>query len=135
MIHSSLGESSRRQGWNGCQSKREGGHQEKMAYWIKAWAKDSIGLTESEALSLGPTWVYTRSSVYILWLLAWCFGETPMGAGVSLTLLSTLGILSLLLSCLVHPPCDGFCLVLFFFLWGLLFFEVRQRDWIHGEER
>lgn len=35
------------------------------------------GLTETSAAITESAWVCTRSSVCVLWLIAWCLGETP----------------------------------------------------------
>lgn len=37
----------------------------------------SGGFTETGSAITEPAWVCARSFAYILWLLAWCLGETP----------------------------------------------------------
>ena len=64
-----------------------------------------------------------------------------MGAGISLTLLLSLGTLRLLLGCLVQTSCKSFslsycmllCHVWLLSLGGLLFSEGKQRGRISGE--
>ena len=51
----------------------------------------SHGLAQSETARTGSAWVWNKSSMYILWLLAWCFVSLlTVGVGVSLTSLGTL---------------------------------------------
>ena len=60
-------------------------------------------LTAIEKVNMEPTWVYSRYSEYMLWLLAWCFPRTlTVEVGISLTLLPALGTVFLLLSYLVQ---------------------------------
>ena len=53
----------------------DGGHQENMA--TTSTKQGTCGLPGSEVACVGPAWVCTRLSAYMLWLLAWCFCETP----------------------------------------------------------
>lgn len=101
--------------------------------WRKAGERKqgSYGLSETEVASMRPACACTRSSVYKLWLLTWCFCGTSnsLNRCVSVWLLPTLTTL---------PPvglpfpasCEGFCLlslyifcpVWLFSLGGLIFF-------------
>lgn len=87
--------------------------------------------------SRGPVWIYTRFSVYMLWLLACCFvGLLTVGADVSL--LPARETRFLQLGCFVQPDLSAFSLfycVLFCPVWllslgSLLFSEGKQREWI-----
>lgn len=64
---------------------------------LKPWVK-LHGITE------------TRSSVYILKLLAWCFCGTPNSGRISLILLPSLRMLFHLLDYLVQPQYESFSL-------------------------
>lgn len=59
----------------------------------EAWSTESTrqgswGLREAEAAMVEPAWVYTTSSAYVLWCLAYCSGQTPVSErwGMPLTL-------------------------------------------------
>lgn len=84
----------------------------------RTWPTESIKkvsyrLTETEMASMCPEMVCTEPSEYMLWPLACCFwGLLLMRVGMSLTILSSHDTIFLLLDFLVHPPYEGFCLVL-----------------------
>lgn len=62
----------------------------------------SYGLSNTEAATMVPAWVYTRPSASVPWLSVDAFvGLLTVGAGISLVLSHALGILSLL-GCLVQ---------------------------------
>lgn len=57
-----------------------GGHQESMP--TESNKQDSYGQTENGEAAMDPEWVRTRSSAYMLWLIAWCFcGNLHNGRG------------------------------------------------------
>lgn len=94
--------------------------------------QDSHGLKESEAASMWPAWVYTRSTKYRLWLLAWCFvGILTVGACVALILLSAPE--TLLPICLPSPASKWgllLCLIVSCFVvfaWCFLAYLMRNR--------
>jgi hypothetical protein len=51
--------------------KRGKGHQESMAQEINK--AGLMGITETKEAIIEPAWICTRSSAYLLWLLACCF--------------------------------------------------------------
>lgn len=59
--------------------------------------------SDTEAESTGSKWIFTRSSVHMLWILAlWFYGTPNSGSRVSLTLWPALETLFLLSDCLVQ---------------------------------
>lgn len=96
----------------------------------------SQGLTETEAKMTEPVWVCTRSSVYVLYLLAGCFCGTPdSGSGGPSDSLPALGTPFFLLGCFTHSQyeslfqsyCILLCHVELIFLGSLLFSERKWR--------
>lgn len=51
----------------------------RIAWPTELTKQGSRGPTETEAASMGTAGVCTRSSVCMLWLLAWCLYRTPNG--------------------------------------------------------
>lgn len=95
-------------------------------------------------IKTGPDWVCTRSPVYMLWLLAWCFSELPaVRDSVSLTLLPVF--------CDSFPPIELSCpasvwvfwahlIVFYFVLFGFYLLEAwfvlkRKWKWCRSQER
>lgn len=60
----------------------EGMEDTKKTWPMELTKRGSHGLTETEMASTGPSWIYTRSSVYIVWLLTWCSGRIPNSGGM-----------------------------------------------------
>lgn len=102
------------------------GYQENMTHWIN-WAEliwthrlkqQAWSLCRSAPGApcnvIGPVVVCTRSSAYVLWLIAWYFCETPNNGGrfVSDSLTCFWNSFPPIFPCLVHPPYEGFHLVL-----------------------
>lgn len=84
-------------------------------------------LMETEAASTEPAWVCTRSSLYALWLLAWCScGLLTVGADVSLISLAVLGSLFLLLRCLALPLYEDFALSYYVLFCPVLLLSLRR---------
>ena len=82
------------------------GVQDSMRTWSSESTKQgSMELTETEATTMDPALVCTRSSAYILWFfsLGLFIGFPIVGAGMTLALLPAHGTCFLLLDCLVHP--------------------------------
>ena len=71
-LHSELRESCRRGGRKIVRARGDGGHQEKKP--SESTKQGAYKLTETEAASTEPTWVYTSSSAYVL---AWYLYEIP----------------------------------------------------------
>lgn len=104
----------------------------------KSIKQSSPGLTVSEAGSMQPAWICTRSFAYTLSLYSWCFCGAPQrgrGAGISLSPLPVLGIFfpsywfALSRLNMVALPC---LIVLCFFLFCCGLFEIcsfLKRKW------
>lgn len=94
-----------------------------MADSRKTWPFESTKqsayeLTETEAASAGPTWLYTRFTTYIYILsinLVFC-GTPDWEPSWSLILLPTLRTFFLLLGCHSQLQYDSFCLFLLYFV-------------------
>lgn len=87
---------------------------------MKSTKESSPGFTTNQVESKGPTWVFIRSSMYIVWLLLGIFvGLWTVGVGISLKLLSALGTLFLILNWLsklfsrLFPYFIASCFVMF----------------------
>ena len=83
----------------------------RRTWLIESTKHSSHGLTETETASIGPARVCTRSSVWMLWLLAW---SSWWGSYEWKTVWPAFGNVFLLLGCLFHHLYDGFCLVLLY---------------------
>lgn len=54
------------------------GNQERLRNFQKLPGRPNVFRSnKTEVAKTGHAWVCTRSPVYMLWLLAWCFSETP----------------------------------------------------------
>lgn len=89
---------------------------------IESNKQSSYRHTETEAISMGPAKVCTRSSVYLCYQcqLGFFVGLLMIGEGVSVTLLLVLQNFYLLLGCLVQHLYIGFCLVILYILLSCL---------------
>lgn len=103
-----------------CGSQRRWSTCEKMAHRIKlarlTWAHR--GWRGMHRAYMGLYQVFCKQVMTVS--LAFLVGLLTVGAGVSLTLLPVLGTLFLLLDYLVHPQCEGFCLVLLYLVLSYL---------------
>lgn len=111
--------------------KSEGMEDAKRKWPIKSTKQCSYGVTETEVASMGPAWVCTRFSPYVLWLLACSsVGLLTVAEGVSLNFCLSLGLFS---SCWVVL----FYWVVLFHLTGVSWRSVlswrgNEGEWIWG---
>lgn len=79
----------------------------------------SYGLPETETANMGPSWLCTRSYVYILWLLTWCSCENPNSGSQWISFAYSWDSF-LLLENLVQPQYQRFCIVLLYLVLSCL---------------